>query len=442
MPGSDVPGSGLRAGSSAAVDAFPAERFRINLAWCIRLRWAAAAGQLATIGFVRFGLELDLPYAYLLAILAAEVVLNVALEVAYRRRSEWSAPRTELLFIGILGIDLVFLTALLFFTGGPFNPFVVFYLVNLTLAAEVLSPRSTWWFCGFALICFFGLSAWHWPLPELAEDRSLTLGGRTVAIAAAGTILIYLLTRLTGELELRERELDDARRRQEESLKLSALATLAAGAAHELASPLSTIAVVAMELERSLEGRGEEGSAVDDVRLVRREVDRCREILDRMGAGASDTIEPVSVVKVSDLIASVLDAPRLEGRVRCTVEPSVADLEYQLPRSSIEQALRALLHNAVDASTAEGDVEIRFEERGDALEIAVQDEGEGMTSETLARAADPFFTTKEPGKGTGLGLFIAKATVEHVGGELTLSSAPSTGTRVVVTLPKERLAVP
>jgi two-component system sensor histidine kinase RegB len=237
----------------------------------------------------------------------------------------------------------------------------------------------------------------------------------------------------------RERELTRARALALQSEKLASLATLATGAAHELSTPLSTIAVIAKELERSLQGSA--AAAVNDAQLIRREVERCREILQRMAAEAGQTSEPDSrPMTVKELLASAVDGlPRLHD-VRLEVSADAADSMLRGQAQATAQALRGVLKNAVQASPAATHIEVEAELAEGDCRISVRDFGLGMSEDVLARAGEPFFTTKEPGEGMGLGLFLTRVVVERAGGHMELSSIPGRGTTAVLTLPVDRRA--
>ncbi|CAN0364694.1 unnamed protein product, partial [Ectocarpus sp. 4 AP-2014] len=195
-------------------------------------------------------------------------------------------------------LDLLVLTAMLGLTGGPTNPFVVFYFVNLALSGVVLPASWAWVLSGLAILGFAMLSIAHQPVEVLRDpERLISLAtlrasgddsippamvGAWVAFAASAVVIVNFTTRLTGELRESERARRQAESEHARSEKLEALGTLAAGAAHELATPLSTIALTVSEAHRELQLAGVEGPAIEDLTLARREVDRCRTILDRM----------------------------------------------------------------------------------------------------------------------------------------------------------------
>lgn len=435
--------------SASRVDPHHRERVRINITWILHLRWAAVSGQLATVLLVWWWLGVQLPKAALLSVLAVEAASNLALSTWLRRvvqsQDEKLTPgRMEAVLGSVMLADILLLTVMLYLTGGPDNPFAVFYLINLVLSAVVLPSRWTWSLTAVTVLNYIALRFWNQPLPELLlvgigpGPVALTLQQKGVPVAFVGAVVVIALfvTRVTSELQGVERELQDARQRQVRAERLQALGTLAAGAAHELASPLSTIAVVAKDLEVAIRRAGGNGDAGEDARLIRREVDRCRAILDQMsadaGQSAGEEFEQASVAGLFE--AALLDLAHRE-RVRIGVGASASEIALRVRRRSLSLALRQLIKNALDASPPDGEVRVEVGAEGEALHISVTDHGEGMTEDTVARATDPFFTTKEPGQGMGLGLFLAHSVFERLGGRMLFESERGRGTRVRVWLP-------
>lgn len=435
-------------------------RLRINISWFLKLRWAAAGGQLVTIFVVHVGMSIELPLLELTSIVLLEIISNSALEIwlarqaRMRRWKRWAAGG-ELVLGSVMVFDILLLTVLLAVSGGPTNPFAIFYLANISLGAVMLGPRWLWSLSGFAIVCYAGLFFFHRPLPGLGDfhaqqgsqsalgagDGSVRLlaEGEFVAFATALSISIYFMTRVTGELARREGELRRARQLQAQSEKLEALATLAAGAAHELASPLSTIAVIARELELHLETGDHLEDSVDEAKTIRREVNRCRVILDQMAVGAGEaTGEELVVLRAGALVEECLSHLHERERIDVRFEDAAEDTELLVPRTAMVRAVRSLLKNAIDASDDHQPVALVISSGEDGLRVTVVDHGEGMTSEVLARAGEPFFTTKDTGSGMGLGIFITRAVVERLGGTLTFRPSPERGTIACVHLPHTR----
>ncbi|MEO0649042.1 MAG: HAMP domain-containing sensor histidine kinase, partial [Planctomycetota bacterium] len=269
------------------------------------------------------------------------------------------------------------------------------------------------------------------PLGEL----TLFAKGTFAAFVAVATFTAYFVRTLNAELSRREGELAAERQRLSDAARLEALARLAAGAAHELASPLSTIAVVARELERALE-RQDDPHLREDARLVQAEVVRCRKILDQMSLDAGeDAGEEVVEIPTEELIDAALENLREGGRVRLEVQEGVAGTSVRAPRTALTRAVRGLVRNALDASEEDQNVAVTVELRGFLVAFVVVDAGTGMDEATLKRALEPFFTTKEPGAGMGLGLFLVRTLADRLGGSLILDSEPGRGTVATLSVP-------
>ena len=413
------------------------DRNGLNFSWLMKLRWSSIAGQIATILGVYWLLRIPVPLVALGAVVGIELISNVACALWFQRRR---GPVQEWHLAAVMALDIGLLTALLYFTGGPFNPFSFLYLVNIALAAVALHAQWTWMLVALALLCFGLLPLLDYrelPLDHLTPADHVTLHqqGTWVAFGVAAGFIVHFLWRVTGALGARERELNQARSEAAQKERLASLATMAAGAAHELATPLGTIALAAKELERQLD-RG--GQAADDVRLIREQVARCRLILDQMGGGVGKSAEQsVESVSLGELFGEVLSGVRDTPPVHLEVEPGAAATRLRLPPRAVAQALRSLVTNAQDASPPTAAVVVAARCDDHTLEFAIRDRGAGIPREILERIGEPFFTTKAPGRGMGLGLFLARAVVEAVGGTLHIQSAAGEGTEVRVDLPTD-----
>jgi len=416
---------------------------RINLSWLLRLRWGAALGQLGIIWFAAQWLAVDIALAPLLTLVGVGVASNVACALWLRRAS--SVP--DGLIAALMALDVLLLTGLFYFSGGASNPFTSIYLVNLALAAVVLPPLWTWALVVLSLVCFGGLflvpldpaahgaHTGHAMMGGSGDDLRLHLEGMWVAFALGASFIVSFVHRVARALAERERELGEAREATVRAERLASLATLAAGAAHELSTPLAVIAVATRELERSLAKASIDDETRSDVGLIREQVERCRDILLQMAADAgASTGEDFAPVSLERLVETALRG--LDARGRIVVDlPRDGGPDLVVPVRAVGQALRALVKNALEASGADGEVTVRATLDATRWCIAVGDRGEGMSPEVLARAAEPFFTTKAPGKGMGLGLFLTRDVVERVGGTLEIESQPGAGTTALVRLP-------
>ena len=194
--------------------------------------------------------------------------------------------------------------------------------------------------------------------------------------------------------------------------------------------------MVSKELTRHLDDVEVPSNVLDDVALIRAEVDRCRNILDRMtGSLAQNKDEPWSDVRVSQLIDEVISGLGEPDRVKVSIDPAAKDLTAHVPILSTEQAIRGVVQNAVDASNPDDLVDAIVSTDGGQIRIDIKDHGPGMSEAVLMRAGEPFFTTKEPGKGMGLGLFLTRTVIERLGGTLKLESPAGKGVTVEIRIP-------
>lgn len=413
-------------------------RNSLNLLWLIKVRWGSVLGQIATILGVFVVLEIEIPLVPLLILVAVEALSNLAVSLWFRNNAE---AVQEWQLAALMSLDIVFLTLLLFLTGGPENPFAFLFLVNIALAAVALHAQWTWMLVALALLGMGALPLTEYrPLPlehlSVTERQAIYQQGLRVAFGVTAGFIVHFLWRITGALARREKELVAAQQTTARQEQLASLATVAAGAAHELATPLGTIALVAKELERSVPDVNAIESSLEDVRLIRDQVARCRLILDQMGAGLGRSSE--QVVEDTSLPALIRDAligVRDEPAVFVEVDDNARIAVLSLPARAVSQALRALITNAQDASVEHSRVLVKGHIGESLVRIQVIDTGRGMSSEVLAHVSEPFFTTKPPGRGMGLGLYLTRAVVESLGGELRIESSQGLGTSVHVTLP-------
>lgn len=407
--------------------------FRVNFAWLTRLRFGAVLGQLVVILTVGAVLGVQLPFVALASVMVGELLLN-GWALALLRRG---TPVTERHVTLSVGADLLLFSALLYFSGGPANPFNFLYLVHIALAAIVLPPRTSFALVLCALGCSLLLFWLHVPLPhdhaQHQQHYDWHLRGMWVAFGLAACFIVYFIQRVLRELRSFEEQLAASRERATRGEAVAALAMLSAGAAHELSSPLSTIALASGELLRRLPATDDSQPVREDVLLIRSQVQRCRAILDQLAAEAGQakgsTFTQLSAGAVLERTTEGLDRSRLD------VGPATHDAVLNGSLPAVSQALRNLVKNALDASAPDQPVRVAVTQRAGEVTFTVEDEGAGMASDVLSRAVEPFFTTKPRGQGMGLGLFLAQSVAEQMGGRLELASVPGRGTRASLVLP-------
>jgi two-component system sensor histidine kinase RegB len=266
------------------------------------------------------------------------------------------------------------------------------------------------------------------------------LQGMWAAFTLAAVLIAFFVRRISVTIAAQRERIAALREGAARNARLASLTTLAAGAAHELGTPLGTIAVAAHELELALH-RSEDAELIADARLIQEEVERCHEIVGKMGSRVGVGDDNVRAIDDEELMLRLRARFDAERARRIRIERVTGLPPIHAPVEELLHSLYALVKNALDASGLSDDVRIRLSREREVMCIAVQDSGAGMPATVLARAGEPFFTTKEPGRGLGLGLFLTRAFAESQGGALSLESVEGGGTLAVLKLPVEPGAV-
>jgi two-component system sensor histidine kinase RegB len=408
------------------------------VAWLQPTRWITCVALWAVLAVVWLFPHLDLSLRGIRVLGLTAAICRTLVLVTSRQSGR--SPRA------LLGLafasDAVLLTGLLDITGGPFNPFIVMYAAYVWTAAVVVSP--TW----AATVSVVSLAGFGWLVVDhlqagLMEHHRLNdfpthLFTMWFAGAGVAELVAHYVARARAALARQQTQVNEARERASRSERLASLTTLAAGAAHELSTPLATIAVAARELDRNAARVAEPeavGSALrDDARLIRSELDRCQAILDgmsgRAGAGLPTTLEPLAPAAIAGLLQGRLTETR---RQQLDVEILPEAPVPAATGAEMVQAISSLLKNAFDASSDRDRVLLRFGARDGMARIEVRDRGVGMPRATQLRAGEPFFTTKEAGQGLGLGLFLVRTFAERSGG--TLDFDVREGTTAILEIP-------
>jgi len=414
---------------------------QIALPWIVRLRYGMAIGQIVTALFVRFALSVDIPLGAIAIAPALVGASNLWLAARVRHPELPRRIATSTLVAWAFVLDTLCLTFLLMLSGGPTNPFSLLYLVHITLSAIILTKRWTWLLGALSTLCF-GLLFWIYrPIPVLemhhpADGTNLHLIGMWIGFGVAAVLVALFSGKISELLRQHENSLLQMQTELAKRDRLASLATLAAGAAHELNTPLGTIAVVARELELFATNTARNDAVAEDSRLIRTEVDRCREILWRMSVqGAQPAAHASESVDARDLLNDVSREIQQPGRLEVAISFPGEPVALTVPRRAVAQALIALTRNALEASAPDSMVRVVARQAGERFQFVVSDSGKGMSPGTLRRIGEPFFTTKEPGKGMGLGTFLVRTLAEQLGGRLTFESTPQAGTLAIFELP-------
>jgi two-component system sensor histidine kinase RegB len=412
----------------------------VRLDTLVRLRWLAVLGQFGAVLVVHFGLEFEVPIWACLAVIALSALLNVALRLGFRE-TQWLEPDRA---AWLLGFDIAELAALLYLTGGLENPFAFLLLGPVLISATALPPRMTLLIGTFAMVCATVLVFVHYDLPWDNEDplqlpEIYMVGVWLSILLAIGYIGVY-----TWQIAEEARQLSDALAATELVLAreqhLSQLDGLAAAAAHELGTPLSTITVVVREIERALDPKSPHA---EDVKLLREQAQRCREILAKITE--LPTGEPFDRTPLSALIEEAVAPHRNFGiSIGVTLPPDRSSEPSSARNPAIRYGLGNLIENAVDF--AHRRVEIFAQWTDEEISIIISDDGPGIAPEIIDRLGAPYVTHRRPGPrgpegdedamfGLGLGFFIAKTLLERSGAKLSLTNQapPLHGATISVT---------
>ncbi|HUL67288.1 MAG TPA: ATP-binding protein [Burkholderiaceae bacterium] len=401
--------------------------------WLVRLWWTTAAidGGVILASFV-FDAS-TFPLRRVAPLVAAAALANA--ELAWHQRNH---ARSRMVAGATLLLDVVLLTGLLELSGGPSNPFSVVYAILVALAATTLGMAWGISTAVCSIVCYGVLISWHLhevvPAHHRFVDFPTHLFAMWLAVATLAELALHFAGAAARAIAAQERQLDTMRRQTARAEHVMSLTTLAAGAAHELSTPLATIAIASKELERALSRLTVPAVCAADARLIREEVDRCQLILDQMSgrAGGSAAEQPESVA-VDTVIADLKSRLPADLAARLQTPHAVDVPPVVIARTGLVQVLLSLIKNAFDATDGSKPVTLAVEHHSGMLRFVVQDDGRGMSPETLLRAGEPFYTTKDAGRGFGLGLFLARMFAERCGGSLSLRS--DRGTTAVLDIP-------
>lgn len=393
-----------------------------------RLMWmriVAITGQFTAVAIATWGLGIDLPLAKMLTVIAMLAVFNAWTWWGLRRRR----PAGHGALFTQLFVDLLAVSSLLFFSGGATNPFVSVYLPALAVAAAILPWRYTLVLAVFALAGYSLMMTMYVPLP-IPVDRAATyhLAGLWANFALSAALITWFVARMSSTLRDRDAQLARAREQQLQNERIVALGTQAASAAHEIGTPLATIAVIAGDLLHEMERHPALKAFHDDVAAIETQIAACKASLDRLGKHASaDAASNAIAVSLDVWLARFVEGWRLR-------HPG-ARLDLSLPRSqarlsntaAVGQVLLTLLDNAARAVGSAGrPIALSLEVASQTGVIRVHDAGPGIHADLLKRLGHDQVDSTTGGQG--MGLMLAFATARQIGGAVRLSTPPSGGT--------------
>jgi two-component system sensor histidine kinase RegB len=390
------------------------------------------------LGVARPALDLALPWGWMLGILGGLAVVSLATYLRLRRRgvSDEREVFFQLLF------DVGALSALLYLSGGSTNPFVSLYLLPLVIAATTLPGRYAWAMAAITVTCYGLLFFFHVPLTgaHASHDGAgfeLHLVGMWVNFVLSAGVIAFFVTRMARVIRLRDAELTRHKELALRNERIVALGTLAAGAAHELGTPLSTMAVVLGEMRK---GCANDSELAADIATLTSQVEACKVTITRMVAAAGQArAEGGGAQPIDQFLQETLERWRLIRPAVSLTErlTGPAPAPYIVTEQTLRQAIVSLLNNAADASPA--DVELDCSWDRECLRLEIHDRGPGLTREAEHRVGRGFFSTKPAGEGNGIGLLLARATLERLGGQLRLQARSGGGVSTLLDLPLRAL---
>lgn len=421
---------------------------RVRLRTLILLRWLAVAGQTAAVLGIHFIAGFELPLIYCLVVISASAALNLVVSVRFPFAKRLSNREAAL----YLGFDIAQLFALLLLTGGLENPFAILFLAPVAISGASLDLRSTVALGAFAFVCVTVLALVHLPLPwhnaPPLEVPALYVVGTWVALVLGLGFTAIYAWRISSEAERMSMALEATRAALAREHHLASLGGLAAAAAHELGTPLATIALVAKELEREI---GPDSPLAEDAALLGSQAARCREILTRLSRQPDDNDDPFTQTTLGALLDEIA-APNLgfgvEVEIALTPPTGPDDQDEPVIRRQPEviHSLHNLVENAVDFARTK--VQITASWTREVLVLRIRDDGPGIAAEVLAQLGEPYVSTRrqddveaEPGDavGLGLGFFIAKTLLERTGAKVHAHNPTRGGAEVEVTWPRGRI---
>lgn len=405
---------------------------RDHLRRLVLLRGIAIGGQIVTVAFVSGALEIPLPLLPLAAGIGFLALFNLASWLRLRFHQPVSDGE---LFAQIL-VDVAVFSALLYLTGGAANPFASMYVLNLAIAAVALPPTYTWNVAAVAAGCYLLLIFFNTPLTHASGEPlqyRFLIAGMGINFVITGGLVAYFLVKITDTLREHERLLSDARESDINNERIVQLGALAAGAAHELGTPLSTMAVVVKELQVRWRKNPE---LLNELNLISDQIESCKDSLSNLLASAGQArMEGGGKVALDEFLKAVVEKCRLmrpKAIVTCRWQGTQPAPEIVVEQG-LRQAIINLLNNAADASPEQVDVDGQWNEQELCLRIC--DRGDGIPQQAADKIGKDFFTTKSPGKGHGVGLVLSSAIISRFGGSIKLFNQLGRGACTEVRLP-------
>lgn len=415
----------------------------LNLYRLLVIRTIVFALQLGALLYAYFFLALALNYSLIVSILVLLAVANGALLLRLQRAK--SPDRNE--FFAHLLIDVLGLALLLYFTGGATNPFISYLLVPVTIAAAALTGTHAVLLGATALTCYSLLMFFYQPLPELmptADEHAGHTGAAASSVlpnlhsvgmwfnfAVSAVLVIYFVVKLAAEVRQRELKLQQYREDTLRNEQILAVATQAAGTAHALGTPLGTMAILLGEMAKENQGNI---ALAQDICTLQGQLNHCRSTLQQLVQKADFKHLQTRHLPLTGFVNELLEQWQLlRPEVRCNVRLANGDGPTLRVDPTLEQALINLLNNAADASPERIDIDVEWQAQSWTMQI--HDYGPGIKRELQEQLGTTIQSSKPA--GLGVGLVLSQATLNRLGGSVSLYPQQPHGTLTVIELPLE-----
>jgi two-component system sensor histidine kinase RegB len=410
-----------------------------NMQQLIELRWIAVLGQITTIAVVTLGFGVQLPLPDMLRVLACLVAFNIFSQL------RWHEQRTvdnRQVFLALL-VDVFSLTAQLYLSGGVSNPFVFLYLLQVILAAVLLQPWSAWSIVAITGLCVAGLALFGKPLPLPFDYQrgiaSLYMQGILISIVVTASLLVIFLIRINRNLRAGDAQLALLRQRAAEEEHIVRMGLLASGAAHELGTPLATLAVILGDWRRMPEF-SKNPELLAELGEMQVQLKRCKSIVSGILMSAGEARGESSVKTTVKVFLNQLVE---EWRTSRTIVSFVYENRIErdlavVSDSTLKQMIWNVLDNALEASPDW--VKLVVTRDANSLTLVVTDAGPGFAPGMLDQFGKPYQSTKGR-PGGGLGLFLVVNVARTLGGTVSARNQDEGGALVRIDLPLSAIAL-
>ncbi len=414
---------------------------RQNLSLLIRMRWLLVGALLIGTVISKQYLHVALPYTFLWAAAAVFASINIVTTLRLHAHQEVS----PLEFFAHILSDILLVSVIFYACGGATNPFISYYLVPVTISMVTLPWRYTVVIATLCIALYSMLLFYYLPVPALEPDAHHLTGnhggnahilGMWFNFILSVSLISYFVTRMAHALNQQQQLINQHREETLHNEQLLAVATLAAGTAHELGTPLNTIKLLADEM---LFEHDQEKGLQDDLHTLQQQVNLCSRTLKKLTSQAekhNNTPETLRAHVYCQQLIEHWQVLRPDVNANITLQNTAPQTTVCL-HSTIEQAVMNLLNNAADACEHLVDIAFTWDEK--ALNIVIRDDGHGLPAHRFEHYSQAFYTSKE--EGLGLGLFLSNATIARYGGTIEVVQNGEKGTTLAISLPLQTVAM-